>query len=97
MKPLADDGTVLIDDDRAHTRVGVTDGSARRELQGAAHQPNVTIALCRAALTVGHVLPFALDSCSGELRGANGEFGHDKRNGNRGLNNPSVHALSDSR
>src|ERR1035437_4542892 len=95
VETLADHDAAGIDDDCADAGVGVTQRSARRELDGAPHQRDITLSLCCVDLTVGHVLPFALDSCSGELRGANGGLRSWQKKRNRRVNNLPVHALSD--
>jgi hypothetical protein len=72
VESFADDVAEGVDDDGAHSWVGVAKRSAGRELEGSRHQGNVALVLWRADLSVGHVLPLVLGSCSGELRGANG-------------------------
>src|SRR5450631_537292 len=93
---LADHDAAGIDDDSAHSRVGVSLGSFGRELEGTAHQRDIALPPCCVDLTVVHVLPFALGSCSGELRGANGGVRPWQRKRNRWVNAAPVHALSDS-
>ncbi|MBE3075220.1 MAG: hypothetical protein IMZ75_09795 [Actinobacteria bacterium] len=47
---------------------------ADREVNTPEHERDVALVLRRVDLTVSHVLPLVLDSCSGELRGANDEL-----------------------
>jgi len=75
VETFSDNHATGVHDHGTHAWVGVAEGSARGEVECTTHQRDVALALWRVDLTVSHVLPLVLDSCSGELRGANGEHG----------------------
>jgi len=73
VETFADDRAIGIENDGAHAWVGVAKRSALSKLDGTTHERDVALVPRRVDLAVSHVLPLVLDSCSGELRGANGE------------------------
>jgi hypothetical protein len=75
VETFPDDQSAWIENDGAHSRVGVAKRSASSQREGTTHERDVALMLWRVGLTVSHVLPLVLDSSSGELRGANGELG----------------------
>jgi hypothetical protein len=91
VESLADDQSAGIDDNGAHSWVGVAGQSPYCELEGTTHQRGVALVLWRADLSVGHVLPLVLGSCSGELRGANGALRSWQAEQTRRIHTAQIH------
>jgi hypothetical protein len=69
VEPFADDQAAGVDNDCTHAWVGVTERSARCQLERTTHQRGIMLALWRADFTVGHVLPLILGSNFGRAPG----------------------------